>query len=82
MSHLPLFSIYSKTTSEEDSKQPAQAVTHVPAQPTYAPTWEERVTVEIDSIKAGEEGGTTLEDLRGLVGLNKIEGKVGGKGLT
>ncbi|XP_039193493.1 coiled-coil domain-containing protein 33 isoform X3 [Crotalus tigris] len=44
-----------KTTSEEDSKQPAQAVTHVPAQPTYAPTWEERVTVEIDSIKAGEE---------------------------
>ncbi|KAK9393885.1 coiled-coil domain-containing protein 33 [Crotalus adamanteus] len=45
----------SKTTSEEDSKQPAQAVTHVPAQPTYAPTWEERVTVEIDSIKAGEE---------------------------
>uniref|UniRef100_A0A8C5WN83 Coiled-coil domain containing 33 n=1 Tax=Laticauda laticaudata TaxID=8630 RepID=A0A8C5WN83_LATLA len=44
-----------KTTSEEDSKQPAQAVTHVPAQPTHAPTWEERVTVEIDSIKAGEE---------------------------
>ncbi|XP_058011832.1 coiled-coil domain-containing protein 33 isoform X2 [Ahaetulla prasina] len=44
-----------KTTSEEDSKQPAQAVTHVSAQPTYAPTWEERVTVEIDSIKAGEE---------------------------
>ncbi|XP_063170285.1 coiled-coil domain-containing protein 33 [Candoia aspera] len=44
-----------KTTSDEESKQPAQGVTHVSAQPTYAPTWEERVTVEIDSVKAGEE---------------------------
>ncbi|XP_025023636.1 coiled-coil domain-containing protein 33 [Python bivittatus] len=44
-----------KTTSDEDSKQPTQGVTHVPEQPTYAPAWEERVTVEIDSIKAGEE---------------------------
>ncbi|XP_044306427.1 coiled-coil domain-containing protein 33, partial [Varanus komodoensis] len=44
-----------KTTSEEESKQPAQAVTHVTAEPTHSPVWEEKVTVEVESAKAGEE---------------------------
>ncbi|XP_053259574.1 coiled-coil domain-containing protein 33 isoform X2 [Podarcis raffonei] len=45
-----------KTTSDEDSKQPAQGVTHVAAQPTHRPIWEETVTVEMNKEKAGEEG--------------------------
>ncbi|KAL8196922.1 UNVERIFIED_CONTAM: hypothetical protein K2H54_001956 [Gekko kuhli] len=44
-----------KTTSDEESKQPAQGVTHAVAQPTHAPSWEEKVTVEIEAKKAGEE---------------------------
>ncbi|XP_060134983.1 coiled-coil domain-containing protein 33 isoform X2 [Zootoca vivipara] len=44
-----------KTTSDEDSKQPAQGVTHVAAQPTHRPIWEETVAVEINQEKAEEE---------------------------
>nr|XP_034969490.1 coiled-coil domain-containing protein 33 [Zootoca vivipara] len=44
-----------KTTSDEDSKLPAQGVTHVAAQPTHRPIWEETVAVEINQEKAEEE---------------------------
>uniref|UniRef100_A0ACB8E538 Uncharacterized protein n=1 Tax=Sphaerodactylus townsendi TaxID=933632 RepID=A0ACB8E538_9SAUR len=45
-----------KTTSDDESKQPAQGVTHAVKQPTHSPGWEEMVTVEIEARKAGEEG--------------------------
>ncbi|XP_066491565.1 coiled-coil domain-containing protein 33 [Tiliqua scincoides] len=44
-----------KTSSEEEGKQPAQGVTHTALLPTHSPSWEEKVTVEIDTQKAGEE---------------------------
>ncbi|XP_042331239.1 coiled-coil domain-containing protein 33 isoform X2 [Sceloporus undulatus] len=44
-----------KTTSDEENKQPAQGITHTTIEPTHSPTWEEKVTVEVDSAKAGEE---------------------------
>ncbi|KAJ7311258.1 hypothetical protein JRQ81_006872 [Phrynocephalus forsythii] len=44
-----------KTTSDEENKHPAQGITHTPKEPTHSPTWEEKVTVEIDSSKASKE---------------------------
>ncbi|XP_062998677.1 coiled-coil domain-containing protein 33 [Elgaria multicarinata webbii] len=53
--HVPHPYVVVKTTSDEESKQPAQGVTHTTARPTHSPTWEEKVTVEIDAADAGEE---------------------------
>ncbi|XP_062819111.1 coiled-coil domain-containing protein 33 isoform X1 [Anolis carolinensis] len=44
-----------KTSSDEENKLPAQGTTHAATEPSHSPTWEEKVTVEIDSAKAGEE---------------------------
>lgn len=35
---------------------PAQAATHTALLPTHTPSWEEKVTVEIDAQTAGDEG--------------------------
>ncbi|XP_077174289.1 coiled-coil domain-containing protein 33 isoform X2 [Paroedura picta] len=52
---IPIPFVIIKTTSDEENKQPAQGVTHAAEQPTRAPNWEEKVTVEIEARKAGEE---------------------------
>ncbi|XP_067327286.1 coiled-coil domain-containing protein 33 [Anolis sagrei] len=44
-----------KTISDEENKQPAQGTTHTATEPSHSPTWDEKVTVEVDSAKAGEE---------------------------
>nr|XP_060611936.1 coiled-coil domain-containing protein 33 [Anolis sagrei ordinatus] len=44
-----------KTSSDEENKQPAQGTTHTATEPSHSPTWDEKVTVEVDSAKAGEE---------------------------
>ena len=56
ISHLVFFLFYSKTTSDEENKRPAQAITHTSKEPTYSPTWEEKVTLEMDSSNAGKDG--------------------------
>ncbi|XP_053129131.1 coiled-coil domain-containing protein 33 isoform X2 [Hemicordylus capensis] len=53
--HVPNPFVIVKTTSDEENKQPSQGVTHTAAQPTHTPTWDEKVTVEIESHKSGEE---------------------------
>uniref|UniRef100_A0A8C8RJT5 Coiled-coil domain containing 33 n=1 Tax=Pelusios castaneus TaxID=367368 RepID=A0A8C8RJT5_9SAUR len=47
-----------KSSSDEEKKQEAQGVTHVSSEPTHSPTWEEKVTVEIDAEDAGHEAVT------------------------
>ncbi|XP_054858282.1 coiled-coil domain-containing protein 33 [Eublepharis macularius] len=53
--HVPSPYVIIKTTSDDENKQPAQGVTHAAVQPTHSPSWEEKVTVEIEAQKAGEE---------------------------
>ncbi|KAH1183597.1 hypothetical protein KIL84_014213, partial [Mauremys mutica] len=45
----------SKSSSDVEKKREAQGVTHVSSEPTHSPTWEEKVTVEIDAEDAGHE---------------------------
>ncbi|XP_039348134.1 coiled-coil domain-containing protein 33 isoform X2 [Mauremys reevesii] len=44
-----------KSSSDVEKKREAQGVTHVSSEPTHSPTWEEKVTVEIDAEDAGHE---------------------------
>lgn len=46
----------SKTKYQAQNKKEAQGVTHASTEPTYSPTWEEKVTVETDAEDAGHEG--------------------------
>ncbi|XP_025039407.2 coiled-coil domain-containing protein 33 isoform X3 [Pelodiscus sinensis] len=44
-----------KSSSDVEKKREAQGVTHVSAESTHSPTWEEKVTMEIDAEDAGHE---------------------------
>ncbi|XP_065415796.1 coiled-coil domain-containing protein 33 isoform X10 [Chrysemys picta bellii] len=44
-----------KSSSDVEKKWEAQGVTHVSSEPTHSPTWEEKVTMEIDAEDAGHE---------------------------
>ncbi|CAM4633837.1 unnamed protein product [Caretta caretta] len=44
-----------KSNSDVEKKLEAQGVTHVSSEPTQSPTWEEKVTMEIDAEDAGHE---------------------------
>ncbi|XP_034639606.1 coiled-coil domain-containing protein 33-like [Trachemys scripta elegans] len=44
-----------KSSSDVEKKSEAQGVTHVSSEPTHSPTWEEKVTMEIDAEDAGHE---------------------------
>uniref|UniRef100_A0A674I8C1 Coiled-coil domain containing 33 n=1 Tax=Terrapene triunguis TaxID=2587831 RepID=A0A674I8C1_9SAUR len=48
-----------KSSSDVEKKWEAQGVTHVSSEPTHSPTWEEKVTMEIDAEDAGHEGMVT-----------------------
>ncbi|KYO21538.1 coiled-coil domain-containing protein 33-like [Alligator mississippiensis] len=47
-----------KTKYQAQNKKEAQGVTHASTEPTYSPTWEEKVTVETDAEDAGHEAVT------------------------
>ncbi|XP_067871585.1 coiled-coil domain-containing protein 33 isoform X5 [Heterodontus francisci] len=44
-----------KSGSDGEKRQGAQGVTHATTQPTYSPSWGEKVTVEIDAENAKDE---------------------------
>ncbi|XP_078388341.1 coiled-coil domain-containing protein 33-like [Cetorhinus maximus] len=44
-----------KSGSDGEKQQRAQGVTHATVQPTHSPSWEEKVTVEIDEENAKDE---------------------------
>ncbi|XP_067399316.1 coiled-coil domain-containing protein 33 [Emydura macquarii macquarii] len=47
-----------KSSSDDEKKREAQGVTHASSEPTHSPTWEEKVTMEIDAEDAGHEAVT------------------------
>uniref|UniRef100_A0A8C4YRU6 Coiled-coil domain containing 33 n=1 Tax=Gopherus evgoodei TaxID=1825980 RepID=A0A8C4YRU6_9SAUR len=53
-----------KSSSDVEKKREAQGVTHVSSEPTHSPTWEEKVTVEIDAEDAGHEGMISEETMK------------------
>ncbi|XP_074647893.1 coiled-coil domain-containing protein 33-like isoform X2 [Tubulanus polymorphus] len=44
-----------KTKTDEDFSKKSPAVTHSAKRPTYSPTWEEMVTLEVEDIKGKDE---------------------------
>ncbi|XP_072838392.2 coiled-coil domain-containing protein 33 isoform X2 [Pogona vitticeps] len=56
--NVPIPYVIIKTTSDEENKRPAQAITHTSKEPTHSPTWEEKVTLEMDSSNAGKDDVT------------------------
>nr|XP_014344342.1 PREDICTED: coiled-coil domain-containing protein 33 [Latimeria chalumnae] len=44
-----------KSSSDEKKQQSAQGISHASLQPTHSPSWEEKVTLEIDEEKADDE---------------------------